>query len=93
MREYHQAQDRGAPFKEVERLRLLAGSLYKAVIDYPLIQAGWAQVQFHLQKICIGRTRPFCSSGRGLTDRARVRVTSPRTALRSQRVSRQTQQI
>ena len=42
MREYHQAQDRGAPLEEVERLRLLADSLYQAVIDYQLIQAGRA---------------------------------------------------
>ncbi|QOE09565.1 hypothetical protein IE322_05750 [Pseudomonas asiatica] len=42
MREYHQAQDRGAPPEEVERLRLLADSLYQAVIDYQLIQAGRA---------------------------------------------------
>lgn len=42
MREYHQAQDRGGPPEEVERLRLLADSLYQAVIDYQLIQAGRA---------------------------------------------------
>jgi len=42
MREYHQAQDNGAPPEEVERLRLLADSLYQAVIDYQLIQAGRA---------------------------------------------------
>ena len=42
MREYHQAQDRGALLEEVERLRLLADSLYQAVIDYQLIQAGRA---------------------------------------------------
>ena len=42
MRDYHQAQDRGAPPEEVERLRLLADSLYQAVIDYQLIQAGRA---------------------------------------------------
>lgn len=42
MREYHQAQDSGAPPEEVERLRLLADSLYQAVIDYQLIQAGRA---------------------------------------------------
>jgi len=42
MREYHQAQDRGAPPEEVERLRLLAHSLYQAVLDYQLIQAGRA---------------------------------------------------
>ncbi|WGV23115.1 hypothetical protein QIY50_24645 [Pseudomonas putida] len=42
MREYHQAQDHGAPPEEVERLRLLADSLYQAVLDYQLIQAGRA---------------------------------------------------
>lgn len=42
MREYHQAQDRGGPPEEVERLRLLADSLYQAVIGYQLIQAGRA---------------------------------------------------
>ena len=31
MREYHQAQDRGAPAEEIERLRLLAESLFQAV--------------------------------------------------------------
>ena len=42
MREYHQAQDRNAPPEEVERLRIFADSLYQAVIDYQLIQAGRA---------------------------------------------------
>lgn len=36
MREYHRAQDRGAPAEEVERLRLLAESLFQAVSDYQL---------------------------------------------------------
>ncbi|MBA6138195.1 MULTISPECIES: hypothetical protein [Pseudomonas] len=36
MRECHQAQDRGAPAEEVERLRLLAASLFQAVSDYQL---------------------------------------------------------
>ncbi|MCE0962646.1 hypothetical protein [Pseudomonas putida] len=36
MRDYHQAQDRGAPADEVERLRLLAESLFQAVSDYQL---------------------------------------------------------
>lgn len=36
MREYHQSQDRGAPPEEVERLRLLAESLFQAVSDYQL---------------------------------------------------------
>ncbi|WP_373754552.1 hypothetical protein [Pseudomonas sp.] len=34
LREYHQAQDRGAPAEEVERLRLLAESLFQVVSDY-----------------------------------------------------------
>ena len=34
LREYHQAQDRGAPPEEVERLHQLAESLYQAVSDY-----------------------------------------------------------
>ena len=36
MREYHQAQDRGAPAEEFERLRLLAESLFQVVSDYQL---------------------------------------------------------
>lgn len=36
LREYHQAQDRGAPVDEVERLQLLAESLFQAVADYQL---------------------------------------------------------
>lgn len=36
LREYHHAADRGAPADEVERLRLLAESLFEAVADYQL---------------------------------------------------------
>lgn len=36
MREYHQAQDNGAPPAEIERLRLLAESLFLMVSDYQL---------------------------------------------------------
>jgi hypothetical protein len=36
MREYHQAQDLGASAEEIERLRLLAESLFQAVSDYQL---------------------------------------------------------
>lgn len=36
MCEYHQAQGRGAPTDEIERLRLLAESLFQAVSDYQL---------------------------------------------------------
>lgn len=36
LREYHQAQDKGGPADEVERLHLLAESLFQAVTDYQL---------------------------------------------------------
>ena len=36
MREYHRAQDCGAPSEEIERLRLLAESLFQVVSDYQL---------------------------------------------------------
>nr|WP_269805846.1 hypothetical protein [Pseudomonas alloputida] len=36
LREYHQAQDRGAPADEVERLQLRAESLFQAVAGYQL---------------------------------------------------------
>ncbi|AHZ77267.1 hypothetical protein DW66_2756 [Pseudomonas putida] len=36
VRDYHQAQDRCAPPEEVERLRLMAESLFQAVSDYQL---------------------------------------------------------
>lgn len=36
MREYHQAQDRGAPAEEIERLLLLAESLFQGGSDYQL---------------------------------------------------------
>ena len=36
MREYHQAQDNGVQPEEVERLRLLAESLFQVVSDYQL---------------------------------------------------------
>lgn len=42
MREYREAEAAGLPCEEIERLRLLAESLFQAVIDYQLIQAGRA---------------------------------------------------
>ncbi|HDS1765726.1 hypothetical protein PshuTeo2_05450 [Pseudomonas hunanensis] len=36
LREYHQAQDRGEAAEEIERLRLLAESLFQVVSDYQL---------------------------------------------------------
>lgn len=36
LRGYHEAPDRGAQFEEVERLRLLAESLFQVVPDYQL---------------------------------------------------------
>lgn len=40
LRLYHEAQEQGAPAEEVERLRLLAESLYQAVTDYQLQALG-----------------------------------------------------
>lgn len=42
VRAHRDAETGGAPTEEVERLRLLADSLYQAVIDYQLIKAGRA---------------------------------------------------
>lgn len=39
MREYHDAKDAGAPAEEVERLRLLAESLFQALSDFQLRMA------------------------------------------------------
>ncbi|APO83367.1 hypothetical protein N5D79_20515 [Pseudomonas sp. GD03817] len=36
MRRYHEAQDTGAPAIEVERLRLIAESLFQTVTDYQM---------------------------------------------------------
>lgn len=36
MRRYHEAQNAGAPANEVERLRLIAESLFQAVTDYQM---------------------------------------------------------
>jgi len=36
MREYHEAQAAGLPAEEIERLHLLAESLFQAVSDYQL---------------------------------------------------------
>ncbi|WP_060514588.1 MULTISPECIES: hypothetical protein [Pseudomonas] len=36
MRRYHEAQDAGASAAEVERLRLIAESLFQAVTDYQM---------------------------------------------------------
>ncbi|GJB83931.1 hypothetical protein KAM380_083960 [Aeromonas caviae] len=41
MREYHQAQDRGAPAEEIERLRVLAESLFQVVSDYQFMVLGY----------------------------------------------------
>ncbi|MNP71029.1 hypothetical protein D3C76_1673520 [compost metagenome] len=40
MRVYHEAQARSAPPLEVERLRVLAESLFQAVADYQLMVLG-----------------------------------------------------
>lgn len=38
-RKYHEAKDMGAPAAEVERLKLLADSLYQAVTEYQISSA------------------------------------------------------
>ena len=43
MRRYHEAQDYGASPAEVERLRVLAESLFHAVCDYQLRVVGKAR--------------------------------------------------
>ncbi|MNP17268.1 hypothetical protein D3C76_1096970 [compost metagenome] len=42
MREYHEAEAAGLPREDIERLHLLAESLFQAVIDCQLIKAGRA---------------------------------------------------
>ncbi|MCE1115281.1 MULTISPECIES: hypothetical protein [Pseudomonas] len=40
MKRYHEARDRGAPLEEVERLKILAESLFQAITDYQLHALG-----------------------------------------------------
>lgn len=44
-RQFYAAEAAGAPAEEVTRLCLLADSLYQAVIDFQLIEAGQAPIQ------------------------------------------------
>ena len=47
MRRYHEAQEAGAPAVEVERLRLIAESLFQAVTDYQMKAFGIGDVTTH----------------------------------------------
>lgn len=47
MRRYHEAQDTGAPAIEVERLRLIAESLFQAVTDYQMRAFGISEGTTH----------------------------------------------
>lgn len=47
MRRYHEAQDTGAPAIEVERLRLIAESLFQAVTDYQMRAFGKGSGTIH----------------------------------------------
>lgn len=47
VRAHRDAETGGAPPEEVERLRLLAESLYQAVLDFQLIVAGDLPDQIH----------------------------------------------
>lgn len=46
-RKYHEAKDMGAPAAEVERLKLLADSLYQAVTEFQLKSRGDAGDTHH----------------------------------------------
>lgn len=47
LRQYHQAEDAGAAPEEIERLRLLAESLFQAVTDYQLRALGGPSETLH----------------------------------------------
>lgn len=47
IRAHQKAQDSGAPPDELERLRLLADSLYQAVADFQLLEAGSLSESIH----------------------------------------------
>lgn len=47
MRRYQEAQDNGTPAIEVERLRLIAESLFQAVTDYQMRAYGRDGGTFH----------------------------------------------
>lgn len=47
LRRYREAEDSGAASEEVERLRLLAESLYQAVTDYQLYALGHQDLVRH----------------------------------------------
>lgn len=46
-RKYHEAKDMGAPAAEVERLKLLADSLYQTVTEFQLKSRGGAEDTHH----------------------------------------------
>ncbi|MCO7515683.1 hypothetical protein NJF44_10835 [Pseudomonas guariconensis] len=47
LRQYHQAEDAGAAPEEIERLRLLAESLFQVVTDYQLRALGGPSETLH----------------------------------------------
>ncbi|WP_087500907.1 hypothetical protein [Pseudomonas sp. SID14000] len=47
IRAHRTAQDLGAPREEVERLGLLADSLYHAVVDFQLLETGTLPDSIH----------------------------------------------
>lgn len=47
LRRYHEAEESGVAPEEVERLRLLAESLYQAVTDYQLYALGHQDLVRH----------------------------------------------
>jgi len=47
IRAYQAAQDSGASSETIERLRVLADSLFHAVVDFQLLQAGSLSESIH----------------------------------------------
>ncbi|MCT8165608.1 MULTISPECIES: hypothetical protein [unclassified Pseudomonas] len=47
IRAYRDAEDSGAPQDEVARLKLLADSLYQAVVDFQLLETGYLPDSIH----------------------------------------------
>ena len=47
MKQYHEAQARGCPFEEIERLRQIAESRFRAVNEYQLRALGCHSRRFH----------------------------------------------
>lgn len=47
IRAHRKAVERGAPEDEIDRLRLMADSLFQTVVDYQLLKAGGLSESIH----------------------------------------------